>query len=178
MADALGFGGFSLVGNQVPRGRERGDYHSWVLRSNYSSGSNSGAEPPDGNKLPRTERSIDQPSTTLMSKAGSMKWVRRGLESRPSPTITGGGTETGGAEPIAKLSRYITSPDWVGDTARLRPEEAAVLQSYPPDFPFQGSRGKVFLQIGNAVPPLLAGAIFDEILDPAALRVRDAEVAA
>ncbi len=28
MANALGFGGFDLVGNQVPRGRERGDYHS------------------------------------------------------------------------------------------------------------------------------------------------------
>jgi len=194
MADALGFGGFDLVGNQVPRGRERGDYHSrssaapaqtltgvgarsWVLRSNYSSGS-PGGEAPEGNKLPRTERPVDEPATTLTSKAGSMKWVRRGLESRPAPTITGGGTETGGAEPIAKLARYVTSPDWVGDTARLRPAEAAVLQSYPADFPFQGSNSKVFLQIGNAVPPLMGGAIVDEFLAPAALRTLPAEVAA
>lgn len=35
-----------------------------------------------------------------------------GLTTRPSPTITGGGTETGGAEPIAKLARYTTRPDW------------------------------------------------------------------
>ncbi len=46
------------------------------------------------------------------------KWVSMaealgfGLESRPSPTITGGGTETGGAEPIAKLARYTESADW------------------------------------------------------------------
>lgn len=155
MADALGFGGFDLVGNQVPRGRARGDYHSrpatapaqtltgvgarsWVLRSNYSNGSG-GGEAPEGNKLPRTERSINEPATTLTSKAGSMRWVRRGLESRPAPTITGGGTETGGAEPIAKLNRYVWSPDWVGDKSRLRPEEAAVLQSYPSDFPAVGA---------------------------------------
>ncbi len=106
-----------------------------------------------------------------------MKWVRRGLESRPSPTITGGGTETGGAEPIAKLERYVSSPDWVGDKARLRPEEAAVLQSYPADFPFRGRRGKVFLQIGNAVPPLMAGAVIDELLDPAALRIPESVAA-
>ncbi len=36
-----------------------------------------------------------------------------GLIDRPSPTITGGGVETGGAEPIAKLARYTDSPSWV-----------------------------------------------------------------
>ena len=50
---------------------------------------------------------------------GVEKWVSMaealgfGLASRPSPTITGGGTETGGAEPIAKLARYTDSGDWV-----------------------------------------------------------------
>ncbi|MFJ2506305.1 DNA cytosine methyltransferase [Microbacterium sp. NPDC087592] len=50
---------------------------------------------------------------------GVEKWVSMaealgfGLASRPSPTITGGGVETGGAEPIAKLARYTESDDWV-----------------------------------------------------------------
>lgn len=50
---------------------------------------------------------------------GVLPWVSMaealgfGLASRPSPTITGGGTETGGAEPIAKLARYTDSGDWV-----------------------------------------------------------------
>lgn len=50
---------------------------------------------------------------------GVQKWVSMaealgfGLFDRPSPTITGGGTETGGAEPIAKLARYTESESWV-----------------------------------------------------------------
>lgn len=56
----------------------------------------------------------------------------RGLTDRPSPTITGGGTETGGAEPIAKFhERYTGAPGWQGSTERLSTDEAAVLQSYP-----------------------------------------------
>lgn len=38
-------------------------------------------------------------------------------------------------------------------------EEAAALQSYPEGFTFSGAKTKQFLQIGNAVPPLLAEAI-------------------
>jgi DNA (cytosine-5)-methyltransferase 1 len=37
--------------------------------------------------------------------------------------------------------------------------EAAVLQSYPAAFPFHEKQGSRFLQIGNAVPPMLAEAI-------------------
>ena len=58
--------------------------------------------------------------------------VGRGLTGRPAPTITGGGTETGGAEPIAKYhERYTNAEDWVGSTERLSPAEAAALQTYP-----------------------------------------------
>ena len=40
---------------------------------------------------------------------------------------------------------------------RLSVEEAAALQTYPePPFVWCGTKTKIFLQIGNAVPPLLA----------------------
>jgi len=42
---------------------------------------------------------------------------------------------------------------------RLTVEEAAVIQSFPRDTPWQGKQSAKFRQIGNAVPPLLAYAV-------------------
>jgi DNA (cytosine-5)-methyltransferase 1 len=42
---------------------------------------------------------------------------------------------------------------------RLTVEEAAVLQTFPRDTPWQGRQSARFRQIGNAVPPLLAFAV-------------------
>lgn len=46
-------------------------------------------------------------------------------------------------------------------------EEAALLQSYPAGFEFCGSDSKKYLQIGNAVPVLLAQAILAAVQLPA-----------
>lgn len=105
-----------------------------------------------------------------------------GYLNRPAPTVTGGGTATGGAEPFGNASRRamraaMDNPGhWAwgrpaptlsgtvghvgGKSARghlnLERAEAARLQSFPDGYPFQGSKGAVALQIGNAIPPLLA----------------------
>ena len=41
----------------------------------------------------------------------------------------------------------------------------ALVEAYPDGFVFAGSRTKQYLQIGNAVPPLLARAILETIVD-------------
>lgn len=108
-----------------------------------------------------------------------------GYTRRPAPTVTGGGTETGGAEPFGNGTRRAmraamenpqhwgwkkpapTLSGTVGHVGgrqaeghlNLEPEEGALLQSFRRDYPFQGNKGQRSLQIGNAIPPLLAAHI-------------------
>ena len=46
----------------------------------------------------------------------------------------------------------------------LSVREAARLQSFPDDFFFEGPISHIQQQIGNAVPPLLAKAVFEQVI--------------
>ena len=73
---------------------------------------------------------------------------------KPSPTIdTRFDTPSNGKNSHPVLNRAIT------------PREAARLQSFPDSFQFIGGKTDICKQIGNAVPPLMAKAIGDSIIN-------------
>jgi DNA (cytosine-5)-methyltransferase 1 len=73
------------------------------------------------------------------------EWTRK----RPATTVL--------ADPrIAAPSAKDRDPNWHKNAVRVSVEEAAVLQGFRADYPWQGSRTRRFLQIGNAVCPPVA----------------------
>jgi len=119
--------------------------------------------------IPETE-----PAPTIASDGlatGRDVWV----EERPAPTVvttrrSDEGLIVGRQLPQGE-GRNVGGHGWEtgtlreGTAVRVTEQEAAILQSFPASYPFQGSRSKRFEQIGNAVPPLLAEAILRALLD-------------
>jgi DNA (cytosine-5)-methyltransferase 1 len=81
------------------------------------------------------------------------EWTRR----RPATTVTG---DPRISTPRAyRTSNSRSAKEWPSqfeDAVRVSVAEAAVLQGFRVDYPWQGSRSRCFLQIGNAVCPPVA----------------------
>ncbi|MFE5368123.1 DNA cytosine methyltransferase [Streptomyces mirabilis] len=96
-------------------------------------------------------------------------------------TATGRGERTGDAPSwtiTSKLSRIKILDPRDGSIGRLSTQQAGVIQTFPADYPWRGTKTEQDQQVGNAVPPLLAAHIVSAatgIPMPAAV---DGEVAA
>lgn len=106
----------------------------------------------------------DQPSHTVTAGTQSYPGMLR------SNYGTGGDASKRGERLTDQLAPTLTSKadrnKWDG-VRKMSVDEAAILQTYPA-MQWCGTKSKQFLQIGNAVPPLLARAVLSELTAAAA----------
>jgi DNA (cytosine-5)-methyltransferase 1 len=177
MADALGWGlpaepapvvmtaRNRQTGHDVLRGsswraewfRRQQEAGNWKLHTNRD-------QRPDGTRQTRhPDAPAPAPAPALTAKAGGQwAWERPATTIAGDPRLSGPGRN----DPDIPGSQYGEN------SVKLTLTEALILQSFPPDYPLQGTKTKQFEQVGNAVPPLLAAHVI------AAVTGRALEVAA
>lgn len=112
----------------------------WVLRN--------------GSQDNACERPAGEPAGTLFfgHRATEVRWY----ETAPATTVQG---DPRIGRPGHKGRKRGGESQFAVDSVSITQTEAAVLQSFPSDYPWQGTKTKQFEQIGNAVPPRLAAHI-------------------
>lgn len=179
MADALGLPADTEVG--FPRRDDRGgdgyrerDFRSatlpsfaltskggyWMIntRTKYSV---------PGDSTSTRQIPVDQVGPVIVSQSRSWVFERPATTIAGDPRVWPPGHKIN-ADDIARLGedgareRY---GDRAGTAAiRLPIEAALLLQTFPADYPLQGSRTSQFQQVGNAVPPLLARRLLEQLV--------------
>ncbi|MFD1829900.1 DNA cytosine methyltransferase [Streptomyces desertarenae] len=116
---------------------------------------------------PRDNRAADGPAPTFTAKVHRWSWSLRSNNqanatvrplSEPAGTLFFGHRAnecTWVAEPSADQEEDPGAAP-VPEPIRITAREAGILQTFPADYPWAGTKGQQFSQIGNAVPPLLA----------------------
>lgn len=106
-----------------------------------------------------------------------------------APTLVGGSKKHGGPDlgptqakkQWAKLgvNGHLVAldpppPSWNGEPPILTVRMAALIQGFPADWPFYGSKTAAYRQVGNAFPPPVAKAVGESIRDALSAADRDA----
>jgi DNA (cytosine-5)-methyltransferase 1 len=111
----------------------------------------------NGDYTNRGSREHTEPAATVTTKTSRNKM----FGDRPATTVVASHSPEYLAAPGWRTRRHRQDAD---GSIRISPAQAGVLQSFPPDYPWRGTVDQKFTQIGNAIPPLLAGAIIKEAL--------------
>lgn len=131
-------------------------------------------EPTHSRYYPRNPEKLDADVKKWVSMAEALGWAGEG--EMVSNYGTGGDASNRGRRSFDEPAPTITSkadrnrierPDLLRMTkmnsVRVTVQEAGILQSFPADHPWRGAKTKQYLQVGNAVPPLLAEAVLSEV---------------
>ncbi|MET9265293.1 DNA cytosine methyltransferase [Amycolatopsis sp. NPDC004079] len=92
------------------------------------------------------------------NRAGIADWVYE----RPATTVQG----TGRIGRPGHKDRAGGESQFGKDSVNVTVSEAGILQGFPPDYPWHGSKTAQHRQIGGAVPPPLAAAILAQLVPP------------
>lgn len=149
---------WSLIDRQEHGAERRGDEPAPTILASHDNGNKRWVlntrrgQRTDGSTQTRDD---ELPAPTVTAKAGDGQWVWE----RPATTVMG---DPSLWPPGHKINRDDLAAGRAGgmrsrgDTVRLSIEQAAVLQSFPLEYRFVGTKTSAFQQVGNAVPPLLA----------------------
>jgi DNA (cytosine-5)-methyltransferase 1 len=94
---------------------------------------------------------VTEPAPTITGKSRSDSWVL----TRPATTVLG---DPRIGRPGHK-ARDKGESQFAKGSVPVTVREAALLQSFRADYPWQGSKSSQHQQVGNAIPPLLAAAV-------------------
>lgn len=103
-------------------------------------------------------RWVDEPAGTLAFGHDVPRWIKGGTGAHATQR------DAGEPAPTIHFGERLNTVTWQPEQVRLETWEAGVLQSFPKDYAWKGTRTKQFQQIGNAVPPLLAEALLREVM--------------
>jgi DNA (cytosine-5)-methyltransferase 1 len=140
---------------------------------------------------PGSAPTVGQALRRLMASGGwpgAVAWAERA--NAIAPTLVGGSKKHGGPDlgPTQAKKHWRAlgvnglgvadeppPPSWNGEPPMLTVKMAAVLQGFPPSWPFAGKKTNAYRQVGNAFPPPVAEAVGRQIW--AALAAFDAREA-
>jgi DNA (cytosine-5)-methyltransferase 1 len=110
-------------------------------------------------RRPECLRAPELPAPTILARA-HQSWVR----DRPATTVA---CDSRIARPGHKRNQGTPdSPGRSEGAVKVTVAQAAVLQGFLADYPWQGSRCRQFQQVGNAVPPPLARRVLEAAMEP------------
>ena len=120
----------------------------WVLRP--------GETPPvyvNGSQARAARRSASEPAPTILfgQSGNEVRWVT----GRPATTIQADPR----VAPPGHRDRAGGEPQFGDETINVTVQQAAILQSFPADYPWHGTKTSQQRQVGNAVPALMAAHI-------------------